>query len=102
MARWLFICARTGLCHREPTQFPQIERQILNRRRNQPGKRGRGQRDNNSCVVALEAGVSYTKQKLHKAAYFRELSTIDPALGSDFGFCFHRKLGLSWVLRPPR
>jgi transposase len=36
-------------------------------------------------MLLMEAGVSYNKQKLHKAGYFRELLATNPAINEGLG-----------------
>src|SRR5215469_4196323 len=43
------------------------------------------QTKNKIAVLLMEAGVSYNKQKLHKAGYFRELLATNPHI--DEGLC---------------
>jgi hypothetical protein len=49
------------------------------------------QMKNKIAMLLMEAGVSYNKQKLHKAGYFRELLATNPdineGLASLLGVC---------------
>jgi transposase len=43
------------------------------------------QMKNKIAVLLMEAGVSYNKQRLHKAGYFRELLATNPAIDEGLG-----------------
>jgi len=42
---------------------------------------------NKISTLLMEAGVSYNKQKLHKAGYFRELLETNPDINEDYVRC---------------
>src|SRR5437899_1101579 len=50
-----------------------------------------------SWMLLMEAGVSYNKQRLHKAGYFRELLATNPAI--DEGLCSLLRLCRETVVR---
>ena len=45
------------------------------------------QMKNKISVLLMEAGVSYNKQRLHKAGYFRELLATNPDIDEDCVRC---------------
>jgi len=49
-----------------------------NKRSVTPAGAADGQMKNKIAVLLMEAGVSYNKQRLHKAGYFRELLVTNP------------------------
>src|SRR6202158_3539709 len=55
------------------------------------------QMKNKISVLLMEAGVSYNKQKLHKAGYFRELLATNPDI--DEGLCSLLRLCRETVVR---
>ena len=58
------------------------------------------QTKNKIAVLLMEAGVSYNKQKLHKAGYFRELLATNPDL--DEGLCSLLRVCRETVVRLQR
>jgi len=58
------------------------------------------QTKNKIAVLLMEAGVSYNKQKLHKAGYFRELLATNPNI--DEGLCSLLRLCRETVVRLQR
>jgi len=58
------------------------------------------QTKNKIAVLLMEAGVSYNKQKLHKAGYFRELLATNPNI--DEGLCSLLRLCREMVVRLQR
>jgi len=58
------------------------------------------QMKNKIAVLLMEAGVSYNKQRLHKAGYFRELLATNPAI--DEGLCSPLRLCRETVVRMQR
>ena len=55
------------------------------------------QMKNKTSTLLMEAGVSYNKQRLHKAGYFRELLTTNPDI--DEGLCSLLRLCRETVVR---
>jgi transposase len=55
------------------------------------------QMKNKISMLLMEAGVSYNKQRLHKAGYFRELLATNPAI--DEGLCSLLRLCRETVVR---
>ena len=55
------------------------------------------QMKNKTAMLLMEAGVSYNKQRLHKAGYFRELLATNPAI--DEGLCSLLRLCRETVVR---
>ena len=55
------------------------------------------QMKNKIGMLLMEAGVSYNKQRLHKAGYFRELLTTNPDI--DEGLCSLLRLCRETVVR---
>src|ERR1700694_4460425 len=53
--------------------------------------------ENNISGLLMEAGVSYNKQRLHRAGYFRELLATNP--GIDEGLCSLLRLCRETVVR---
>jgi transposase len=58
------------------------------------------QMKNKLAVLLMEAGVSYNKQRLHKAGYFRELLATNPDI--DEGLCSLLRLCRETVVRLQR
>jgi len=58
------------------------------------------QMKNKIAVLLMEAGVSYNKQRLHKAGYFRELLTNNPDI--DEGLCALLRVSRETVVRLER
>jgi transposase len=58
------------------------------------------QMKNKIAVLLMEAGVSYNKQRLHKAGYFRELLATNPDI--DEGLCSLLRLCRETVVRLQR
>jgi len=58
------------------------------------------QMKNKISTLLMEAGVSYNKQRLHKAGYFRELLATNPAI--DEGLCLLLRLCRETVVRLQR
>jgi hypothetical protein len=92
-----FATACGAIFAREPYGFPAIRERRRTLRYRNLLVRQMVQIKIKASALLMEAGVSYNKQRLHKAGYFRELLATNPDI--DEGLCSQLRLCRETVVR---